>query len=255
MDDLTRRQLHALSRAFYDERAAAFDASRVDLPWPGWDRLRAWLPDEHLSVLDIGCGNGRFAAWLSGTGVAFDYVGTDASAALLEAARERVAPRLEGDARLVEHDFLDDPDAPGSMLPEGHFSLVVLMGVLHHVPGRATRAGLIRSAAARLAPGGLLAVTLWRFAGRPRFEKRRVAWEAVGPVLGAPIDPDRLEPGDALLRFGPDAEAAPRYCHETDEAEIAEWQAAAGLETLAVYSADGAQGDLNRYWLARRPQA
>ena len=45
MDDATKRQLHALSRAFYDERAEAFDASRVDLPWPGWERLRSQLPD------------------------------------------------------------------------------------------------------------------------------------------------------------------------------------------------------------------
>ncbi|MEM9174512.1 MAG: class I SAM-dependent methyltransferase [Myxococcota bacterium] len=255
MDEFTRRQLHALSRAFYDERAEAFDASRIGLPWPGWTRLRESLPTARASVLDVGCGNGRFAAWLAQADVAFDYVGTDASASLLAAARERVAPALAAagcEARFVAQDFLERPDGPGEALPQGPFSLVALMGVLHHVPGRETRAGLVAAAADRLAPGGLLALTLWRFAGRPRFEKRRVPWSAVGTVLGAPVDEARLEAGDALLRFGDDPEAAPRYCHETDEAELEDWARAAGLETVALFAADGAQGDLNRHWIARR---
>jgi len=253
MDDRTRRQLHALSRKFYDDRAAAFDVSRVDLPWPGWERLRAHLPEARFSVLDIGCGNGRFAAWLSESGATFDYVGTDASRGLLAAAQERVLPSLSEGARFARQDFLDDFDAPGANLPDGPFDLVALMGVLHHVPGRATRAALVRAAAERLAPGDLLALTLWRFAGRPRFEKRRVAWDAIGPVLGEPVDPDQLEPGDALLRFGDDPDAAPRYCHETDSAELTAWAAESGLETVETFSADGAQGDLNTHWIARRP--
>jgi len=155
----------------------------------------------------------------------------------------------------VEHDFLEDLEAPGSALPEGEFSLVVLMGVLHHVPGRATRAALVRAAAARVAEGGLLALTLWRFAGRPRFEKRRVDWSAVGSVGGAPIDPSQLEPGDALLRFGSAPDAAPRYCHHTDPAELDVWTAETGLEPVARYTADGAQGDLNLHWIARAPAA
>lgn len=255
MDEFTRRQLHALSRTFYDERAAAFDASRIDLPWPGWERLREALPDERASVLDIGCGNGRFAAWLADAGIAFDYVGTDASEGLLAAARERVTPALSAagcTARFAAHDFLETLATPGATLPGGPFSLVTLMGVLHHVPGSETRAGLVAAAAERLAPGGLLALTLWRFAGRPRFEKRHVDWADVGVVLGEPVDVSALEPGDALLRFGDDASAAPRYCHETEETEIEAWQRANGLETVALFSADGAQGDLNRHWIARR---
>ncbi len=93
MDPLTRHQLHALSLAFYEERAQDFDASRVDLPWPGWDRVASHLPGGRLRVLDIGCGNGRFALDLLARGRALDYLGTDASEALLDAARARVAPR------------------------------------------------------------------------------------------------------------------------------------------------------------------
>ena len=72
-------------------------------------------------------------------------------------------------------------------------------------------------------------------------------------MLGEPVDPDQLEPGDALLRFGDDPDAAPRYCHETDSAELTAWAAESGLETVETFSADGAQGDLNTHWIARRP--
>lgn len=258
MDAFTRRQLHALSLAFYEAHASAFDASRIDLPWPGWARVLAAHGEGPLRVLDVGCGNGRFAAWLAergapdGAGEArFDYVGTDANAALLRAAGERVGPRLRGAVEWRAHDFLED-DPAGAALPAGPFSLAVLMGVLHHVPGRATRLALLREAAARLAPGGVLACTVWRFADRPRFEKRRVDWAAVGDVLGRPIDPARLEPGDALLGFGDDPDAPPRYCHAIAEDEFATWPIAVGLETVEVFDADGASGDLNRYWVARR---
>lgn len=273
MDARTRRQLHALSLAFYEERAADFDASRVDLPWPGWDRVARHLPAGRLRVLDIGCGNGRYALDLLDRGRALHYVGTDASEALLAAARERVGAALEAEAadpgaqadaaearpsaaRFLQQDFLAS-EPVGADLPAGPFELVALMGVMHHVPGAAARAQLIRAAAERVAPGGILALTAWQFAERPRFEKRRVPWRAVGPVLGAPIDETRLEPGDTLLRFGSSPDAAPRYCHQVSEEEFAAWSshaALAGVEPADDFRADGAEGDLNRYGVGRRPR-
>jgi len=257
MKDLTRRQLHAISVAFYDAQSSAFDASRADLPWPGWDRLFGLLPEDFESVLDIGCGNGRFAAALAASGRHFDYVGTDASEGLLEAARARLgadfgqAPppkRVEWRAQ----DFLAT-EVPGEDLPEGPFSLVALMGVLHHVPSADGRLSLLRSAASRVAPGGLLAVTSWQFGGRARFEKRKVTWDSIGEVLGEPLDVQDLDAGDTLLRFGDDPSTVPRYCHQVSPAEFESWSAAVGLETVADFRADGAQGDLNRHWIARKP--
>jgi SAM-dependent methyltransferase len=254
MHPFTRQQLHALSTAFYQERAGDFDASRIDLPWPGWARLAAILPDAPLRVLDIGCGNGRLAADLYARGVRFEeYMGTDASPALIEAARKRVTPIVDAPVRWLVQDFLA-VEPPGANLPRGAFDLVALMGVMHHVPGRESRTALLEAAADRLAPGGLLAVTVWQFADRPRFQRRRVDWAAVGPVLGAPIDTTTLEAGDTLLHFGADPEAAPRYCHQVADEERAGWSGITGLETVADYHADGASNDLNRYWIARRPR-
>jgi len=251
MDERTRRQLHALSLTFYEAHAEAFDASRAELPWPGWACVAEALPAGRIQVLDIGCGNGRFARFLHDAEVEFDYTGTDANAALLEAARERLEPDLGDRCDFVVQDFLATSQ-PGRDLPKRPFTLVVLMGVLHHVPGREARLLLLRAAAARLAPGGLLVLTAWQFAGRARFDRRRVSWSSVGDVLGEPIDLDQLDPGDFLLRFGDDPTAPPRYCHQLSEAEFGSWPEALGLRPIADFRADGAQGDLNRYWLLKR---
>ncbi len=261
MDVRTRQQLLALSRAFYDAHAMGFDESRGHRPWPGWLRLKAMLPEpgsaDPLAVLDVGCGNARLARFLADAGHRLRYVGVDANRALLEAARARLAPELADRVELVHADFLAG-EAPGAGLPDGPFALVALFGVLHHVPGRDWREALLRALARRVAPGGLLALTVWQFAGRDRFERRRVSWSQPGPVLGSPIDVDGLEPGDALLRFGADPEAPPRYCHQVDAGELEALARAAAEEGLeappsADFSADGEGDALNRYLVMRRP--
>lgn len=252
MNDLTRRQLRSISLAFYEAQAEAFDASRVDLPWPGWERLFALLPEETGSVLDVGCGNGRFAAALAEAGRHFEYIGTDASEGLLTAAAARLGSEAGGGSSQWQvQDFLESP-RPGDALPEGPYSLVTLMGVLHHVPSAEARLDLLRAVALRVAPGGLLALTSWQFARRERFERRRIPWSSIDPVLDESIDEADLEDGDWLLRFGDNPASAPRYCHQVSAEEFESWPSALELETVADFRADGAQGDLNRHWIARR---
>ena len=264
MDSTTRKQLLELSRAFYEAHAEAFDASRGHQPWPGWTRLLKALPAPvstptststpapALRVLDIGCGNARFARFLHDSGYSIQYEGLDANAALLDAARTRLSDELRESVELAEHDFLAG-DRPGAALPDGPFDLVVLMGVMHHVPGADWRRALLEASAARLAPGGTLALAAWQFGGRPRFERRMVAWDSLEPILGSPIDLERLEPGDTLLRFGDVPFAPPRYCHQVAEDEFLGWPEMLGLEAADEYRADGSAGDLNRYWVLRRP--
>ena len=261
MDDLTRSQLLALSDAFYRAHAEAFDASRGHHAWPGWQRLLEWLPPgdppagspagSTLRVLDIGCGNARFARFLHDAGFPLRYVGVDANEALLASARARWTPDLEDRCQLTQQNFLLSA-RPGSELPSGPFDLIAVMGVLHHVPGHDWRLALLRAAAERLASGGLLALAAWQFSDRERFAKRTVAWSSLDFVLDKPIDLDDLESGDRLLRFGNDEKTPPRYCHQVADREFEGWPEELGLEPLADYRADGAEGDLNRYWILRR---
>jgi tRNA (uracil-5-)-methyltransferase TRM9 len=253
MDASTRSQLLALCEDFYTAQAMAFDASRGHHAWPGWKRLLESLTemDRPLRVLDIGCGNARLARFLGDSGIDLDYTGVDANTALLESARDRLPAGLRERCRLTRHDFLVS-EAPGTDLPAGPFDLVALMGVLHHVPGRDWRVALLRAAAQRVAPGGLLALATWQFADRERFARHRIDWSSLGPVRGRPIDETCLEAGDHLLRFGGDADAPPRFCHQVDDAEFESWPSALGLEPLASFRADGAEGNLNRYWILKR---
>ncbi|WP_119072598.1 class I SAM-dependent methyltransferase [Aggregatilinea lenta] len=231
MDEPTVRRLNDLNRQFYQITAPDFDASRAE-PWPGWERLLSHLRAP-LSVLDVGCGNGRLGVFLAerlGSGVR--YHGLDSAPALLDRARAALAGT---DVRLDAWDLLDDP------LPDGPYDVVALFGVLHHVPGADRRRALLADLAARVAPGGLLAFAAWRFYEFDRFRSRIVPWP----------DGITVEPGDHLLDWRRGTPAL-RYCHHVDEAEHAALVAATGLTELETYCADGRSHDLNRYTLLRR---
>jgi len=256
MKQATRDRLNALNERFYSEQAAAFSATR-DRPWPGFARALQLTADAlqarparvavALRVLDVGCGNGRLIGPLRERfGGRFEYTGIDASDALLAIARRRyeAAP-----ARFAHADFVTT--APEQALPEGPFDLVALFGVLHHVPDEAQRRALIEVTAARLAPGGVLAFTLWRFDESARFARRRlngVERREVARELA--FDATELEAGDQLLRWG-DGERRLRYCHFCDEAEIDRLIAAAALAPVARFRSDGEGDRLNDYVLLR----
>jgi SAM-dependent methyltransferase len=218
VNDATFRALNDLNRRFYETVAADFDATRQQ-PWEGWRRLTE-IVGNNLSVLDVGCGNGRFGVFLADR--VSRYVGIDSSAALLERARTFLA---NVDATLIERDILAQP--PDETLST--FDLVALFGVLHHVPGAERRLNLLRSLAARVAPGGWLVWTEWRFLDLPRFRERIVDWNA----------DMRVEPGDYLLDWRR-GENALRYCHAVDDTEHARLVAVAGLAPAAEYRADAA---------------
>lgn len=246
MDDETIRALNAINRRFYETVAADFDATR-QTAWQGWERLLPFLKPS-LAVLDAGCGNGRFGVFLAQRlgKQHLRYIGIDQNAALLDRARQS----LTGiDAQFEQRDLVEQPS--GDSL--GAFDLVALFGVLHHVPGAERRLALLRSLADRVAPGGLLAFTEWRFMAAgvaDRFRARIVPWDAVlwGGGGGA------VEAGDYLLdwRRGVQAGTAPalRYCHYVDDAEHVRLVAAAGLNPIAEYRADAA----NLYTILRRAE-
>lgn len=241
MDPRTRRTLCELNRRCYREGAPAFDAARQQ-PWPGWHRLVDAIGWPAGPVLDVGCGNGRFAEFLDASGAAAHaYVGIDASGPLLRRARARLP---EGPHRTwLEFDL--EAGALPSVAAVGSFQLVVLFGILHHIPGSEQRRRLFLEASRRVKVGGYLAVTFWQLHQSPRIRRLRVPWsEHPG------IDPGRLEPGDELLRFGGDLR---RYCHFCSAAEVAALLHASGLEEVTRFLADGHDGQLNEYLLLRCP--
>ncbi|MBA3868585.1 MAG: class I SAM-dependent methyltransferase [Anaerolineae bacterium] len=244
----TINRLNAINRAFYTTVADDFDQTR-GAAWPGWQRLLPYLSTP-LSVLDVGCGNARFALFLHDNLIPPDspvplfsdsalstqhsalisYHGLDSNPALLAHAHNALAGKAGLSATFEERDMVENP--PNS----GEYDLVVLLGVLHHIPGFARRQALMRQLAACLKPGGILMFTAWRFYEYERFRERITAW---------PNDL-AIETNDYLLDWRRGAFSL-RYCHYTDDAEHEALVAATGLTEIETFRADGQGGTANRY--------
>ncbi len=236
MDAATISRLNAINREFYRITADSFDQTR-GAAWPGWKRSVPYLHFP-LSVLDVGCGNGRFALFLHSIAPAdagFHYTGLDSNPALLSHAHDALKDTPHLNLKLEARDILEQP------LLEGEYDLVTLFGVLHHIPGSQQRQQFMSQWAARLKPGGLLAFSAWRFYEYERFRQRIVPWP----------DDIQVEEHDYLLDWRR-GETALRYCHYTDDAEHQRLVASSGLQEIIRYRADGEGGSANCYSLLQK---
>ncbi|MCP4203997.1 MAG: class I SAM-dependent methyltransferase [bacterium] len=246
--------LERINREFYRRRAAEFSDTR-SRPWPGWQRVlelvRRNLDSQRISILDLGCGNGRLlpelGRALGGDKQEVSYLGVDVSAPLLAiAARAGQADRAAAlrVPRLVAADLVARPLA--ELEPAASFDLIFNFGLMHHVPSFGARRRLLAESAGRLRPGGVLAVSFWQFGDRERFRRRLVSWRAAADR----VDPGDLEAGDCLLAWGDSG--AVRYCHFANEAEAEALVEELELERLSSFREDGVSRDLNLYYVLRK---
>jgi tRNA (uracil-5-)-methyltransferase TRM9 len=253
MNPETITTLNHLNRAFYAAVADDFDQTR-STAWPGWQGLVPYLTTP-LSVLDVGCGNARFALFLYDSLIAtpsteslatrysvlgalssaLTYHGLDSSPALLAHARAALTDKPGLTFTLDQRDILENP------ADVGEYDVVALLGVLHHIPGYEQRQQFMRQLAGRVKPGGLLVFTAWRFYEYERFRERIVPWS-----------PDiQVEANDYLLDWRRGTHSL-RYCHYTDDAEHDALVAVTGLTEIASYRADGQGNAANRYSVLKK---
>ena len=251
MNRATQLALNRVNQRFYASIAAQWSDKRKHA-WPGFERV--WThcsaamggESSQLHVLDVGCGDGRFAQFLAAHAVSpRSYLGVDSSPALLAHARGRA---LDPSYRFEHFDFVSTPIA--DHLASAPFELIALFGVLHHVPGCAQRAALIRALAAQLSPGGYLVFTVWRLDEDPRFASRVITFADFNQSATEPIDLEQLERGDHLLRWD-DQAARVRYCHFPDSNELHQLIAHSGLTEHMRFRADGHLNRMNEYVVLR----
>ncbi len=240
-----------LNRQFYATVAGEFDLTRHGLPTgmidlAGRIALHARANNqEAVRVLDVGCGNVRFARALAQVGLAAEYLGIDADARLLATAQSQTIDLPQVTTRLLQVDLAQPywPEQLGGNEPVGaSFDAVVCLAVLHHFPGLALRQRIVADLARLLAPNGILALSTWQFLTSERLAAKQVDWAELD------IDPADVEPGDALLPWNQGTYAV-RYVHQLELDEIETLARGAGLRVTDTFRADGKEGNLNLYTL------
>lgn len=239
----TAHKLMAINQAFYAQFAGAFHRSRIE-PAEGFHDLVAFLPQKRFTVLDVGCGNGRFGYFLHQHGRVRRYLGLDASPDYLAQSQQW-------------RDLLDASDNPPDLdrftfqtadmtqtatwpTARGDFDLVVCLSALHHVPGQAQRQAVVQALADRLAPQGWLLLGNWQFLDSARQRRKIVPWETVG------LTRDEVEPMDYLISWNRGGTGF-RYVAMIDETDTAVLAAQANLRIVHQYRSDGREGNLNLY--------
>lgn len=247
MQPSTVQALLALNRKFYDTVAAHFDATRQ-----GWTPgqlailpyFRSGTKQSRISVLDVGCGNGRFARLLAEQEISCDYTGVDGDASLLALAQEAVRP-LPGITAHFHQADLADPDWAAT-LQASSFDVVICLATIQHLPGYAMRLRLFQDF--RNLSQHWIIVSFWQFLTSPRFVERQIAWHEVE------LSAREVEPGDTLLPWKQGVHAI-RYVHQVDQAELQQLAHDADLHIHDTFRADGKEGDLNLYGVLTPGQA
>ncbi len=213
-------------------------------------------------MLDVGCGNGRFARLLEEAGISASYTGVDGSRSLLRLAREATAG-LEGvDCEFIEADLADadwvrvlskcegaenhGSRGTGEFLGTRRYSVVLCTATVQHLPGYALRLRLMRDL--RQLSAGYVILSFWQFLSTERFRSRLVDPGTVG------ISAADLEPGDGLLPWRQGIRSV-RYVHQVDDAELRQLASDSGQTVLHTFRADGKESDLNLYAVLGRAKS
>jgi tRNA (uracil-5-)-methyltransferase TRM9 len=315
LDESTALRLSSLTSDFYAENADSFSETRTNA-WVGWERLleevAPAMQPQNPRVLDLACGNMRFARFLAERLLqcSIEYLAADncsglASAGGVAAAGESAvdgfansdvesvsaadgfAPTADCASNSARR-FFESPQSvyssdPGSggyepvkigdriacsfqqldivsslaanslaadlAVCDKSCDLAVAFGFMHHIPLVAWRRQLLQALAAKVRPGGYVAVSFWRFMSSPKLAKKAQVTTA---QACAELSLPELPENDYLLGWQ-QTRGSYRYCHHFDEAEIASFEQALGPRATLVarYQADGKPGNLNEYLIWR----
>lgn len=246
MNQQTIAKLNQLNKKFYQTVANDFSDARQYF-WQGWDKL---IPDikglnKKISVLDLGCGNGRFALFLNKHFAdQFKYIGIDNNKQLLDIAKRQLAN--QANIQILQVDLVKQL-LNNTLFKQSDklFDVIVAFGLIHHIPSFALRKQLIKNLERLLKKDGLLAMSFWQFTNDTRFKNRVVDSNLVG------IDQKNLEKNDFILDWRK-GQTAHRYCHFVDQEEAKKLLTETNLKIKQSFYADGKSGKLNWYLVLKK---
>lgn len=244
MQNSTIFKLNKLNSDFYTTVAEDFDDSRNHF-WPGWHELLSHIDVQNVaSILDIGCGNGRFGIFAESQFPQLKkYVGIDSNPTLLESAKKQTNSHVAEYQQVdIVQKLLDEKPLLNTTAP---FDLVTIFGVMHHIPSFEFRKNLIIQAKKMLSDNGSLILATWQFMEYERFKNKLISPEAVD------IEKSELEENDYFLDWKRGTEAI-RYCHYHTQEEVAQLIENTGLKIQATFRADGKENNVNAYYLLKK---
>lgn len=228
MEEAIVRRLVDLNKDFYEGFAVPFSESRSG-PQPGYKKLLEFFPPGKPSILDVGCGNGRFGRYLIEQGLTFDYTGVDFSSSFISLIDD-----VPGSF------FARDLSQPDSLSGLGEYQIVICLSTLQHIPGQENRLRLLREMRDHLESGCYLMLANWQFFTSPRQRRKILPWSTIG------LTDSDVEDGDFLLTWRRGGNGV-RYAAYLDAGTIEEMAASINLRIVNQYYSDGREEALNLY--------
>lgn len=211
----------------YSTHATEFSKTRQS-PWPGWLQAVSLLKKHQpLSILDVGCGNGRFLSFIKQEGILYKkYLGIDNSKELIGIAKKSFSEAKERFqiSDVETESILEYKDSKS-------FNCIVMFGLMHHIRSKEKRKQLIDEAFTLIKESGIVIITFWQFKTDISFLNTHIV--------------EDLGNDDYILRFGKEAK---RFCHFTSDEEIAELCSDIPQSAIITkFKADGKNQHMNAY--------
>ena len=264
------KEINQLNKSFYQNVASDFNESRQYF-WQGWQKIPQYLKknikkQKKIKVLDIACGNARFATFLKSQQIDFQYYGLDSSQPLLKIAQETIAKeKILG--QVINFDLIADylkHDKISWPLTQ-QFHLITAFGLTHHLASHDLRLAFFQSLSELLADDALIIISNWQFAQDPRFAKNILNGQKIkeNPQIN-PIQKIQLKnllknfsDHDYLLdwrktELSQSKQASIRYCYDLSEQESLALIKQSGLAVVASFFADGKSQKLNQYFVLKK---
>lgn len=230
--------INKLNSDFYQKYSKPFDISRQS-DWSSFKKLvKSIDKSETLKVLDIGCGNGRFAKFIYENFNVIEYIGIDNNEELIQSARNRNLP----DYFSFKIGDIKDKIYQNQICP----NLIVCFGVMHHIASYKLRQSLIQKFVSNADIPGVAIISFWQFMKNPKYKNKLINPHDVEVNFGVPIDD--LENRDYFLGWNGDSTSV-RYCHYFVDDEIIKLANSISYDYKIF---DGSLNDrMNRYVVAR----